>query len=82
MMEILAMELRFNGQYIARTISFCNCEFNIRRITLDTQQIQLYDECCQLWETLRQEGCEYVEKLNDEDKRSSERGYVCKTKLG
>lgn len=48
-MELVAVDLKMRGSYIARQLSFKTTSFEIRIANLDTQFTQLYDECADMW---------------------------------
>lgn len=48
-MELVAVDLKMRGSYIARQLSFKTTNFEIRIANLDESFIELYDECVDLW---------------------------------
>ena len=52
-LELLAMELKGNGFYLARGLSFRSAEFLELEIPLTQDQIRIYDAAVQMWVDLR-----------------------------
>lgn len=53
-MELVAVDLKLRGSYIARQLSFKNTSFSIEVASLTDKQKSVYDECTSLWaETFR-----------------------------
>jgi hypothetical protein len=50
--EIIAMELKSSGVFIARTLSFEGCKFDIEDLELSTAHKQIYDKSVRLWQRL------------------------------
>lgn len=48
-MELVAVDLKMRGAYIARQLSFKTTSFNIHIANLDGQFVKLYDDCVALW---------------------------------
>lgn len=48
-MELVAIDLKMRGSYIARQLSFKTTSFEIKTADLTTSFISLYDECVDLW---------------------------------
>lgn len=48
-MELVAVDLKMRGAYIARQLSFKTTSFEIRIATLDDAFIKLYDDCVDMW---------------------------------
>ncbi|MEE6487475.1 hypothetical protein FKM82_014915 [Ascaphus truei] len=51
-MEIVAMDMKVSGMYIARQLSFSGVTFRIEEIPLDEPYKQMYNRAAQLWEAL------------------------------
>lgn len=47
-MEIVAMDMKLRGAYIARQLSFHGVNFNIEEVPLDPQFIKVYDDAVAL----------------------------------
>ncbi|EIE19331.1 hypothetical protein COCSUDRAFT_19644, partial [Coccomyxa subellipsoidea C-169] len=52
-LEMLAMEIKSEGYYVARGLSFMNAEFMELQCALTEAQEQEYDEAVKLWQDLR-----------------------------
>ncbi|GAB4817714.1 hypothetical protein N2152v2_004760 [Parachlorella kessleri] len=52
-MEMLAMELKGDGLYVARGLSFREAEFSELECRLTSQQVAMYDGAVRLWQDLR-----------------------------
>ncbi len=52
MMELVSMELKRQGTYICRTLSYKGCEFHTVKDAITAEQVILYDEACKLWQDL------------------------------
>ncbi|XP_010000137.1 PREDICTED: protein strawberry notch homolog 2 [Chaetura pelagica] len=48
-MEIVAMDMKVSGMYIARQLSFTGVTFRIEEIPLDQQYKMVYDKAAKLW---------------------------------
>lgn len=48
-MEMVAIEMKLRGVYIARQLSFEGVEFKTDKVTLSNKFIELYNECVDLW---------------------------------
>lgn len=48
-MELVAVELKMRGSYIARQLSFKTTAFSIERAGLSDDFIKLYDQCVEMW---------------------------------
>lgn len=48
-MELVAVDLKMRGSYIARQLSFKTTSFEIRVAELDDKFVRVYDECVDLW---------------------------------
>jgi len=48
-MELVAVDLKMRGAYIARQLSFKTTSFEIRIAPLNDEFIDLYDKCCDMW---------------------------------
>ncbi|XP_055332799.1 protein strawberry notch homolog 1-like [Paramacrobiotus metropolitanus] len=48
-MELVAMEMKHRGMYIARQLSFEGVSFVVQEVELKEDFIQLYDRCCKFW---------------------------------
>lgn len=48
-MELVAVDLKMRGSYIARQLSFKTTSFEIKIAHLDDDFIKLYDDCVEMW---------------------------------
>eukprot|EP00794_Sanderia_malayensis_P014235 gene14235-15720_t len=60
-MEMVAMDMKLRGMYIARQLSFSGTSFDIKEISLSQDFIDMYNESVKLWAELR----EKFEKASD-----------------
>nr|XP_053635221.1 LOW QUALITY PROTEIN: protein strawberry notch homolog 1-like [Cherax quadricarinatus] len=65
-MEIVAMDLKLRGMYIARQLSFHGVTFRIDEVPLDEDFKQMYDDSVKLWVDARQKFQEASELINAE----------------
>ncbi|XP_045618673.1 protein strawberry notch homolog 1 isoform X2 [Procambarus clarkii] len=65
-MEIVAMDLKLRGMYIARQLSFHGVSFRIEEVPLDVDFQHMYDESVKLWVDARQKFQEASELINAE----------------
>ena len=68
-LEMLSMELKAEGKYVARSLSFNNAEFLELHCTLTLEQEQVYNNSVQFFNTLKVELELAVKKLNVEGKQ-------------
>jgi hypothetical protein len=52
MMELVAMELKRQGSYLCRTLSYQGAEFKTVKDAISAQDIELYDQSCKLWQDM------------------------------
>ncbi|XP_029300420.1 LOW QUALITY PROTEIN: protein strawberry notch homolog 1 [Cottoperca gobio] len=53
-MEIVAMDMKLRGMYIARQLSFTGVTFKIEEVPLTPQYIKMYNKSVRLWVTARE----------------------------
>ncbi|KXJ14796.1 protein strawberry notch homolog 1 [Exaiptasia diaphana] len=53
-MEIVAMDMKLRGMYMARQLSFAGVGFDIKDVCLSEEFIQMYDAAVQLWVDARE----------------------------
>eukprot|EP00966_Prymnesium_polylepis_P320671 7377044-Prymnesium_polylepis.1 len=51
-MELLAMDMKARGMYVARQLSFKDCVFEKRECALSTEQRKMYDDTSAFWEEM------------------------------
>ena len=60
-MELVAMDMKMRGRYIARQLSFAGVSFRIREVPMDDMyKSKVYDQSVKLWVAARdtfQEAC-------------------------
>ena len=67
-MEIVAMEMKHRGMYIARQLSFKDVTFKVDEVVLTPAFIHAYDESVKLWVHLLQSFTEAAELVNADPK--------------
>lgn len=68
-MELVAVDLKMRGSYIARQLSFKTTSFAIRIAELDDNFVRVYDECVDLWAMALQYFLEASDYFNHEKKK-------------
>lgn len=48
-MELVAIDLKMRGMYMARQLSFSGVQFRIEEVPLSESYIKIYNKCTQLW---------------------------------
>ena len=48
-MELVAMDMKRRGVYLARQLSFEGCSFELDEVPLDNRFVEMYDKCIELW---------------------------------
>ncbi|OQV20491.1 Protein strawberry notch-like protein 1 [Hypsibius exemplaris] len=54
-MELIAMDMKLRGMYIARQLSFSGVTFDIKEVPMDPEYCALYDDCVELWTYARKQ---------------------------
>jgi len=54
-LEMLAIEMKAGGKYVARALSFEEAEFRTETVKITAQQRAMYDSACQIWQDVRVE---------------------------
>lgn len=67
-MEIVAMDMKLRGAYIARQLSFSGVTFKIDEIPLSKEFINVYDEAVRLWVDARAKFQQAVELIDGEQR--------------
>lgn len=67
-MEIVAMDMKLRGMYIARQLSFHGVTFKIEEVPLTRQFKQVYDESVELWVEAMQKFTEAAELIDAENR--------------
>nr|XP_014344033.1 PREDICTED: protein strawberry notch homolog 2 [Latimeria chalumnae] len=69
-MEIVAMDMKVSGMYIARQLSFTGVTFRIEEIPLDEKLISLYNKSAHLWAEAMNVFQEAADKIRLESRKS------------
>ncbi|KAK3919054.1 Protein strawberry notch [Frankliniella fusca] len=67
-MEIVAMDMKLRGMYIARQLSFHGVSFKIEEVTLTDDFIKIYDDSVKLWVRAMQKFTEAAELIDAESR--------------
>ncbi|XP_055631316.1 protein strawberry notch isoform X2 [Toxorhynchites rutilus septentrionalis] len=67
-MEIVAMDMKLRGMYIARQLSFYGVTFKIEEVPLTSEFRQIYDESVELWVLAMQKFTEAAELIDAENR--------------
>jgi hypothetical protein len=65
-MELVAIDMKLRGVYIARQLSFSGVQFRIEEIKLSNKFISLYDECVAIWVNAKNKIDKALELLEDD----------------
>ncbi|CAB3402081.1 unnamed protein product [Caenorhabditis bovis] len=75
-MEVVAMDMKQRGLYLARQLSFRGVSFSVQEVQLSADFVKMYDESVKLWMEARRQFQVVLEAM-DEDERAT-----CKTVWG
>ena len=64
-LELLALELKTRGSFMARTLSWEGAEFQTAEVPLDDQQRLIYDRCVSWWNKCQVDICHALEFLKN-----------------
>lgn len=67
-MEIVAMDMKLRGMYIARQLSFHGVGFKIEEVSLSKEFVKVYDESVKLWVEAMQKFQEAAELIDAENR--------------
>lgn len=67
-MELVAIDMKLRGVYIARQLSFAGVQFRIEEIGLSKKYIRLYDECVDLWVDAKNKIDKALELMEDDSR--------------
>jgi len=67
-MEIVAMDMKLRGMYIARQLSFHGVAFKIEEVALSKEFVKVYDESVKLWVEAMQKFQEAAELVDAENR--------------
>ena len=65
-MELVAIDMKLRGVYIARQLSFSGVQFRIEEIRLSNKFIKLYDECVHIWVDAKNKIDKALELMEDD----------------
>ncbi|XP_074602022.1 protein strawberry notch isoform X2 [Brevipalpus obovatus] len=65
-MELVAIDMKLRGMYIARQLSFTGVQFRVEEIPLSKRFIKLYNECVELWVDAREKFEKALELMEGE----------------
>lgn len=68
-MELVAIDMKLSGKYIARQLSFKGVSFEIDEIELSEEFVKLYDDCVELWEDAREKFHRALEMMEEDPKK-------------
>ncbi|KAI1293580.1 Protein strawberry notch -like protein 1 [Halotydeus destructor] len=74
-MELVAIDMKLRGVYIARQLSFHGVQFRIEDIPLSKKFVNIYNECVQLWVDAKTRFDKALELMEDD-------GHIKKTVWG
>jgi hypothetical protein len=66
-MELVAIDMKLRGVYIARQLSFAGVQFRIEEIRLSNKFIKLYDECVHIWVDAKNKIDRALELMEDDN---------------
>ncbi|KAH7729381.1 protein F20H11.2 [Aphelenchoides avenae] len=64
-MEMVAMDMKLRGLYLARQLSFQGVTFRVEEVQLDEEFIRIYDESVRLWMECRRQFQNALQYLSD-----------------
>ncbi len=67
-MEIVAMDMKLRGMYMARQLSFSGVTFKIEEIPLQKEYVRMYNDAVQLWVDMKEKFQEAIELIDSEGK--------------
>ena len=70
-MELLATDLKRRGQYLARTLSFAQCEYEVKYAELSSQFIELHSASAKIWTDLRRVYAKAIALTNCSEQRKN-----------
>lgn len=69
-MELVAVDLKMRGSYIARQLSFKTTSFEICTADLDDNFVKLYDDCVELWAAALRYFCEASDYISGDRRKT------------
>jgi len=67
-MEIVAMDMKLRGMYMARQLSFSGVTFKIEEIPLQKEYVRMYNDAVRLWVDMKEKFQEAIELIDSEGK--------------
>ena len=67
-LEMLAMEMKASGKYVSRGLSFRQAEFETETVVLRPDQRKMYDDACELMQSIRRACIEAVRRTRSDGK--------------
>lgn len=67
-MEIVAMDMKQRGLYLARQLSFRGASFSVQEVQLAPEFVKIYDDSVKLWMECRRQFQYVMDKLDEEDR--------------
>ena len=67
-LEMLAIEMKASGKYVARALSFEEAEFCTETVKISAHQRAMYDSACQIWQDVR---VQYEDLANKRGEKSA-----------
>jgi hypothetical protein len=58
-LEMLAIEMKAAGKYVARSLSFEDAEFRTETVAVTDAQRKMYDTACEIWQDVRLEAAKF-----------------------
>ena len=68
-MELVAIDMKLSGKYIARQLSFKGVTFEIDEVDLSDEFVKMYDECVELWEDAREKFQTALDLMEEDPKK-------------
>ncbi|CAI2349586.1 unnamed protein product [Caenorhabditis sp. 36 PRJEB53466] len=75
-MEIVAMDMKQRGLYLARQLSFRGVSFSVQEVQLSSDFVKMYDDSVKLWMEARRQFQTVIETMDEEERAT------CKTIWG
>ena len=67
-MEIVAMDMKLRGMYMARQLSFSGVSFKVEEIKLKKEYVKMYDDAVKLWVDMKEKFQEALELIDQDGK--------------
>ncbi|KAK9811987.1 hypothetical protein WJX73_006484 [Symbiochloris irregularis] len=73
-LELVAMDMKAQGMYVCRTLSFAGTEFQMVQAQLEPEMVRMYGQAARMWGALRREFLYALEQLGGAGKVGSTSG--------